>query len=482
MGWASDITGSLLWLRSFIRINATRLPHSSQVQAPGRHRLHPLALPWYISAIRRKIPWEGSILSPDRQNNTEFLIIGGGVIGVCAAYYLVKRGREVTVIDQAEIGSGSSYGNAGLIVPSEVLPLPGPGVLTQGLKWLLDVESPFYIKPRIDRELLRWLWGFRAHCNKASVDRAIAALKALGGMSVQLYENIVAEERLACQYQQAGMLMLYKSDHGFQEGAAEAEQLKEHGIPLTVLDGDGARQLEPALSSHVAGGIYHLRDAHLNPAQFVHGLAGRVQEGGGTLRPHCELLGFELKGGEITAVQTTRGEYRPGQVILAAGSWSSRLARDLRWRLPIQPAKGYSITVDEPAESPQIPLILSEVKVAVTPLSPQLRFAGTLELAGLDLSINRRRVQAILRNAGTYLRHDPLTLPPVEIWRGLRPVTPDGLPIIGRAPTPSNLIVAAGHATLGMSLGPATGKLVAQIATGDSPEIDLRPLRVERFW
>jgi D-amino-acid dehydrogenase len=421
-------------------------------------------------------------MSSDRRNRTDILIIGGGVIGVCAAYYLVARGREVTVIDQAEIGSGSSYGNAGLIVPSDLIPLAAPGVLVQGLRWMLDVESPFYVKPRLDRQLLSWLWQFRSYCNKAAVGRAIPVMRALGQTSAQLYEELVSEERLPCQYQQAGMLTLFRTAHGFQEGTAGAELSREHGISLTVLDGDGVRQLEPSVSANVTGGIYYPQDAHLNPALFVRALAGRVQEKGGIVQAHTELLGFEIKGDQITAVQTTRGNYHPEQVVLAAGSWSSDLVRDLRLKLPIQPAKGYSITVDQFVESPRIPLILSEARVAVTPLEPLLRFAGTLELAGLDLSINRRRVKAILRSASEYLTCDPQTLPPVEIWRGLRPTTPDGLPIIGRSPSPANLIVAAGHATLGISLGPVTGKLVAQLATGEPPTMDMRPLRLERFW
>jgi len=416
------------------------------------------------------------------ENKTDILIIGGGVIGVCSAYYLAKRGRKVTLIEKEEIGAGSSYGNAGLIVPSDLVPLAAPGVLTQGLKWMLDAESPFYIKPRFDRELINWLWRFRAACKMGPMQKAVPVLRGLGRASAELYEILIAEEELECEYQQAGGLTIFRTQQGLEKGQAELHLLEEHDIPVTVLDGDGVRKLEPAVNASVLGGILLPEDAHLDPALFLHALAKRVQELGVDLQTDTELLGFEISGRRVMTVKTTRGDFQPQQVVLAAGSWSAELARELRLKLPIQPAKGYSITVQRPKHCPRIPLHLGEARVAVTPMGPRLRFAGTLELAGFDLSINQRRVNAIMRAGGDYLEKESMEeLVLEEVWRGLRPCTPDGLPIIGRSAAPDNLVVAAGHATVGMSLGPITGELVAQLACEEEPSIDMSALSMERF-
>jgi D-amino-acid dehydrogenase len=413
-------------------------------------------------------------------HSEDILVIGGGVIGVCAAYYLTARGRPVTLVEQGEICAGCSYGNAGLIVPSHVIPLAAPGVLTRGLKWLLDAESPFFIKPRLDPALLAWLWRFRAACKEEAMQQAIPVLRDLSRASVSLYDELVTQEQLACNYEQNGMLILFRSPHGYREGLAEARLLQEYGLSLKALDAAELRAMEPAGHSRLIGGVFCQEDGLLDPALFTQQLAKRVQESGGLIRTGTEVLGFETSGQKIITVRTTRGDFYPQQVVLAAGAWSPGVIRDLRLNLPVQAAKGYSITVKRPEICPRFPLFLGETWVAVTPLESGLRFAGTLELAGFDLTINRRRVDAILRAASDYLTGlEELEL--IEIWRGLRPTTPDGLPIIGRSVSFENLILATGHAMLGVSLGPITGELVAQLAGEQTPTVDLTALRVERF-
>ncbi|MFQ5614329.1 MAG: NAD(P)/FAD-dependent oxidoreductase [Anaerolineae bacterium] len=410
----------------------------------------------------------------------DVVIIGGGVIGVCAAYFLTKAGRTVTLLEQGEIGSGSSYGNAGLIVPNHVIPLAAPGVLTQGLKWLLNPESPFYVKPRLDFDLLAWLWRFQAACREDKMRRAIPVLRDLGRASAALYRQLVAEEKLDCGYERRGLIMLFKSERGYEEGLAEARLLREFGLSPQPVSADEVRGLIPSARADIAGGVRFPNDAHLNPARFVQELAARVQALGGTIHTQTKVTGFGRKDHRLVSVKTSGGDFRPQQVVLAAGSWSPAVARDLRLRLPVQAAKGYSLTSRRPEACPPIPLLLGEAKVAVTPLGPLMRLAGTLELAGLDLSINRRRVEAIQRAAGDYLTG--LEAPEsVEVWGGLRPCTPDGLPVIGRTAAYDNLIVATGHAMKGMALGPITGQLVAQLACDQPPSLDLTPLRVERF-
>ena len=412
-------------------------------------------------------------------DTSDIIIIGGGVIGVCSAYYLAEGGAQVTLIEQGEIAAGSSYGNAGIVVPSHSVPLAAPGALADGLKWMLDPQSPFYVRPRFDADLWAWILRFGLASRVGPMRRGIPILRDLSLASTILYKELAALDSLSFDYEQRGMMMVYKTEQGLHHGADEARLLGEFDLRADVLGAAQAHQMEPALRENVIGGIFFPQDAHLNPAKFVRGLAERIEKRGVKIHTDTEVLGFATDGKRITAVQTTRGEFRAKQVIIAAGSWSPVVGRDLRLKIPVQAAKGYSLTVPRPKTSPSIPLILGEARVAVTPMGDLLRFAGTLELAGLDLSINRRRVDAIARAAKEYLRVGDIT--PTEIWRGLRPCTPDGLPIIGRTRAFENLILATGHAMLGMSLGPITGKLVAQVANNTKPDIDLHPLRLERF-
>jgi D-amino-acid dehydrogenase len=386
----------------------------------------------------------------------------------------------VTVVEQGEVAAGSSYGNAGLVVPSHSIPLAAPGVLRKGLAWLADPESPFYIKPRPDPALLRWLWRFRGACTAAHVQRALPLLRDLSYASLALFRELAAADGLDFGFRQDGVLAVYRTPAGLAEGLHEAEVLTGAGLPAKGLDAAAARALEPALAPRVVGGVLFGDDAHLVPDRFVRGLARAAASAGVRFRTQTEVLGFRTTGRRVVAVETTRGDLTPDQVVLAAGAWSAAVAHGLGLRLPIQPAKGYSVTYERPPDSPRLPLVCGEARVAITPMDDTLRFAGTLELAGLDFSINRRRVGAIVRGAGGYLAGGA---PPTvrEIWRGLRPCTPDGLPIIGRPASIANVIVASGHAMIGVSLGPVTGKLVAQLVTGEPPLADLTLLRPDRF-
>jgi D-amino-acid dehydrogenase len=407
------------------------------------------------------------------------VVIGGGVVGVCAAYYLARRGLLVTLVEKGDIAAGSSYGNAGLVVPSHSVPLAAPGVLRQGLRWLLDPESPFYIRPRPSRDLVRWLLRFRRACTADHVRRSIPLLRDLGRTSLELYRELAALPGLEFGFRQDGVLAVFRTGEGLARGRHEAAVLEGAGIAAKVVDGAGALALEPALRRDIAGGVHFPDDAHVTPDRLVRGLAGLAAGLGARLLTATEVLGFTVRGRRIAAVETTRGELAVDQVVLAAGSWSSGLARALALDLPIEPAKGYSITCDRPAGSPRMPLLLGEARVAVTPMGDALRFAGTLEMAGLDLAINRRRVEAIRRAVPHYLAEERYAVR--EIWRGLRPCSPDGLPYIGRPGRYDNLIVATGHAMIGVSLGPVTGALVDRLAAGEPPMLDLAPLSPDRF-
>ena len=278
------------------------------------------------------------------------------------------------------------------------------------------------------------------------------------------------------------MIMVFKSAKGLKEGAEEAHLMQEFGIETKVLNVAEIHALEPDLRTDVIGGVFFPQDAHLIPDKFVRGLARHIEKHGVAIHTNTEVHDFETSDGKVTAVKTSQGDFAADEVVLAGGSWSPGIAQTLQIKLPIQPGKGYSVTVKRPEKCPVIPLMLAEAKVAVTPMGDMLRFAGTLELAGLDLSTNKRRVHAIEKAVSEYLPDidfDYLEL--IEVWHGLRPCTPDGLPFLGRKSPYKNLTVAAGHAMIGLSLGPITGKLVSQLVVGEKPSVDLTMLNVERF-
>lgn len=413
--------------------------------------------------------------------HADVLVIGGGIVGVSAAYYLAREGLNVHLVEQGDIAAGSSYGNAGLVTLAHSTPLPSPAALQKGLRWMLDPTSPLYIKPRPDPGLLSWLWRFRAACSEEAFRRAVPVLGALSRLSLDLYRQLLDEEDIDAIFEQQGLLLIYLTEEGFEEDQQVAASMREFGLTSDVLTGDEVRERVPQARADVVGGVYYHDDAHIDPAGLTRALAERARARGATLHTHTKVLGLEVQNGQVARVRTTRGDFTADHVVLAAGAWSPLLAQDAGLSLPIQAAKGYSITVRRPQDFPEVPIILEEAKVAVTPMGDWLRFAGTLELAGLDMHINPTRVEAIKQGVRRYLHIDPDAEPLVELWRGLRPCTPDGYPIIGRAPRVSNLIIAAGHCMLGMTQGPGTGKLVADLVVGREPSVDIMPFAPSRF-
>jgi len=414
------------------------------------------------------------------KSDMDVLVIGGGAIGACSAYYLARQGLRVSIAEKGEIASGCSGANAGLIVPSHSIPLAAPGVLKQGLKGMLRSESPFYIKPRFDPVLFSWLWKFRKACKPEQMHRGIRVLRDLNYASLELFGHLITSESLQCNYRQDGWLLAYKTEKGFQDALEEAQLLQSYDIKLKIMNVDDALEMEPTLHPEIAGCIYFPDDAHLDPAKFVQALTERFKELGVTIYTQTEVLEFETSSDRITAVRTTHEDFKPEQVVLAAGAWSRGIGQSLGLGLPVQPAKGYSISFKRPEICPGVPLYFCEAKVAVMPLEDDLRFAGTLELTGMDLNINIRRVNAIMRAAKDYLKQIE-TMMTIEIRPGLRPCSPDGLPIIDRVPSYKNLLIATGHGMLGITLAPVTGKLISQLACEQAPDIDLKPLQVTRF-
>jgi len=411
---------------------------------------------------------------------SDILIIGGGVIGVSAAIHLARSGLDVTLIDKKDIAAGSSWGNAGLISPNHSEPIPGPGVLSQGLKWLLDAESPFYIKPSLRPDLIRWLWRFRSYCNQDALDRAIPRLRDMQRASLALFREIISQEEIECDFRDEGGLLAFRTEEGLAAGLDHARHMTSFGLDVALLDAEAIHALEPTLHPEIKGGVFHKEDALLTPHKFVFGLADAARRLGVTILNGVEVQGFATSNRRITAIATSQGDFHPDVVVLAAGAWSTALARQLRLSIPMQPAKGYSITIPRPEKSLRRYVIFAERNAVATPMGDELRFAGTLELSGLNTAINERRVAAIRRAAREYLVL-PESLPVGHVWQGLRPVSPDGLPYIGRSKRVSNLVVATGHAMLGLSMGPITGKLVSELIQGQPASLPLEGFEVDRF-
>jgi D-amino-acid dehydrogenase len=411
----------------------------------------------------------------------DVLIIGGGPIGLSSAYYLLKAGRKVTILDSNEIGKGSGSGNAGHIVPSHIIPLAAPGVVTSALKWMFSPStSPFGLKIRLDPKYIAWLMQFAAACNEANVDRALEPMKNLGFLSADNFAQMIAEENFDCHYQTTGFLNLYKNQATFDEGKHEADFMQEHGIPVRVYEKNQIAGVEPAVRNDVLGGVHFTGDAHLNPAMFLQLLGKRIRAMGAEVHEHTPVTGFAVSGGKVRAVKTASGEFEAEQVILAAGAWSSIVARDLQINIPVQPARGYSLTASAIQNMPRQALILGDRRVAVSPFGNLLRVTGRLEVGEFSTTPKPIWIQRLEGFAREYIRLDE-KLDIKETWAGLRPVTPDGVPIIGRSPIHSNLMIAAGHAMLGLSLAPGTGQVVAELMNRKKTSFDLSPFGMERF-
>ena len=414
-------------------------------------------------------------------NSTTAIVIGAGAVGVCCAYYLAERGIDVTLVDRGDVCAGCSYGNSGLLVPSHSVPLAAPGVIWRALRWMAKPDSPFYIRPRPSPSLVSWLWKFRAACSEENVERAMPVLRDLTMTGVELFRELDDACESDFGLGTAGVSYVYRTEEGLANGRKEAAHIAKVGLQAEELDRDGVREFA-GLETTAIGGMLHPHDGHVTPGKYVQAVAEAFERGGGRIERHTAVSGFETDGRRVSGVVTDNGVLRADEVILAAGAWSPAIAARLGVRLSIQPAKGYSVRFRRPEHAPEAPLILGEARVAMTPMGDTMRIAGTLEMAGMDLSIDQRRLVAVRESAGLYFPAMAASrLEFVEEWAGLRPLSPDGLALLGRWPSYDNLTIAAGHGTMGVSTSPASGKLVAQIITGEEPLTDLAPLDPTRF-
>lgn len=409
------------------------------------------------------------------------LIIGGGVIGCAAAYYLARKGISATVIDKGAIGHGCSYGNAGWLVPAHSMPLPAPGALRQAAKWMLRRGSPLYIQPRPSIDMVSWLVRFLCNANETRYRSGARPLVGLAKRSLELIDSFVAGlSNGALDFRKNGLMYVCKTSAGLEHSLYELEIARDLGCDGEELSSEALLARNPILREPVKGGVYFAGQGQIEPLRFVEALAAEAKALGAEFLPQTEVFEIESKGSRIGAVLTTRGRIEADEFVLAAGSWTRAIAKTIRLRAPIEAGKGYALIYDDPVHMPDVPLLLVERKVAVTPRDGSIRCAGTMELAGMNEQITPMRVRAISRAMADYLHVSP-TAEPSEVWRGLRPCTPDGLPMIGRPRKFDNLVLAAGHAMLGLTSSTGTGELVAELISGEKPLLDPRPFCPDRF-
>jgi D-amino-acid dehydrogenase len=367
-----------------------------------------------------------------------------------------------------------------MVVPSHFIPLAAPGMIALGLKWMWNPESPFYIQPRLSWELLMWGARFWRASTREHVETAAPLLRDLNLASRELYVRFADEEQFGLV--KRGLLMLCKKPSTLEEEAQTAVRAQELGVPARVLDPKQTEELDPFITMDVAGAVYFEKDCHLDPARYVGALERRLRAAGVELLYDVDVTGWRRQGSRLEAACTTAGEIAADEFVLAGGAWSTQLAEGLGLRLPMQAGKGYSITVPHPVEQPQLCSILSEARVAVTPMGDTLRFGGTMEISGLNERINQRRVAGILRAVPQYFpRFRQEHFENLQPWCGVRPCSPDGLPYLGRTKAAANLVVATGHAMMGLSLAPVTGQIAAQLIDSERARFNLELLRVDRF-
>ena len=415
------------------------------------------------------------------QARDDVLILGGGVIGLACALYLLKAGASVRVLEQGTPGCGSSHGNCGTITPSHAQPLAMPGMIGIALRSVVRADAPLYLNPRMDGPRLRWLLGFARHCNWRDFEVATRARLAILQRSRHLLGELVREDKLACEFVEQGTLVVYRTSKLQHSDEKEhAALLDRLGIEARRLTGEQVEAMEPALKPGVVGGLLHPWDASLRPDRYVAELARRVMELAGVIESGACIQGFETDGRRVTGVQTSQGTFRAERIVLALGAWSPLLARRLGLRLPMQPGKGYSLTYRPPSMVLHHPLTLREPSVCVTQWNGGFRLGSTMEFSGYREGLNRARLDALRRGAVAFL-HEPQGPELIEEWWGWRPMSVDEVPIIGPSARWSNLWLATAHGMLGVSMSAATGELMASLLEGTPGAIDSAPYAPARF-
>ncbi|MDO3624856.1 FAD-dependent oxidoreductase [Mucilaginibacter sp. BT774] len=412
------------------------------------------------------------------------VIIGGGIIGLFSAYYLNKSGWEVDIIDQGDLSDNCSYGNAGMITPSHFIPLAAPGMVEQGIRWMFDSKSPFYVKPSLNPELIGWGLKFLKSATRKHVDRSAGALRDISVMSKVLFQEFEKDANIDFGLEDKGILMLFKTPKFVEEEKHMAEQAINLGLDAQYLSPEECGKLQPGVEMDILGAVHYHCDAHLYPNKLMRELIKYIENAkGATIYRNTEIVRIAHSEGKITSVSSKDKEFKGDAYVLAGGAWSPGIARLAGFKVPLMPGKGYSFMVpQDESKRMTIPSILCEARVAITPMNNSIRYGGTMEVGKINSRINMNRVQGIVESVPKYFPNFKPEMPQKkDIWFGFRPVSPDGMPYIGSSNKYKNLAVATGHAMIGLSLGPATGKIISQVLNSQSPEMNITPFAVDRF-
>lgn len=408
-------------------------------------------------------------------------IVGGGIIGLCSAYYLVREGLKVQIVDKGDFKNNCSYGNAGLIVPSHVIPLATRSIIKQGLKWMFKRSSPFYFKPRLNYDLALWSWRFYRAAHPYKVKAAMPVLKDFSDFSKHLYQDMFSEENFNVELQNRGLLMLYQTAAAEAEEREVVERVNKIGLEARILNPHDLAQLDPNTTYDVRGAAYYPNDAHLNPGQLLNNLRTYLSANGVEFISNFKVDDIEIKNNRVCSLKSLNNTIEVQQLLVTSGVYTAKLLKKAGLKLLMQDGKGYSFTIKKPANCPSIPAILLEDRVAVTPLEKELRIGGTMEISGMDNKIRMHKVSKINQafkhfypntNSGEVHKED--------VWYGYRPCSFDGLPYIGKMSNVTNLTIATGHSMLGLSLGAATGKLVSEIINDLPLSLNISPFNPER--
>lgn len=410
------------------------------------------------------------------------VIIGGGIIGLCSAYYLNKSGWNVTVIDKTDLTDSCSFGNLGMIVPSHFVPLAAPGMIAQGIRWMFDSKSPFYVRPSLSTDWISWGLKFMKSATPKHVEESAAYLLDINLLSKQLYEDLATEPGFDFALEKKGILMYYKTEKVGEEEIHLGERARKMGLDVVSLSQKEVQALEPGIELNVLGAVHYRCDAHLHPNQLIPQLINHLGKSGVAFQKNRSVVAIEKEGNKIKKVVTTAGEFDADIVVMAGGSWLPHLTKLAGVPISLMPGKGYSFTLDKPNKRLHIPAILCEARVAITPMNGKMRYGGTMEIGPVNSRISMNRVRGIVESVGKYFTDINLKMPvEKDVWYGFRPCTPDGLPYIGYSKKVSNLLIAGGHAMSGLSLGPATGKIIAELANGQPTSVKIDAFAIERF-
>jgi D-amino-acid dehydrogenase len=411
------------------------------------------------------------------------VVCGGGVIGLCCAYYLAKDGHRVTILERDGADHDScANGSAGYISPSHVVPLAAPGMVALGLKWMMNSRSPFYVKPRLDLDLVRWGWLFLRSCTKRNVERGAPVLRDLCLASRTLFEEFADLTRNEFLLEKEGLLLLCRTAQALAHEDEYVRLANDLGVEAKVMSAAETSAFDGGVRMDIAGSVFFPIDCHLSPRRFMESLTRLLHDARVEFRWNTSVVGWSAENGRICAAKTAAGEVEADEFVLAGGSWSPAMLSSLRIRLPMQAGKGYSVTLENPRCRPRVPAIFTEARIAATPMGRTLRFGGTMELSGINDVVREERVRQITESVPKYYPDfRPEDFAGIAPWHGLRPVSPDGMPYIGRFGRHPNLVAACGHAMLGVTLAPITGRLVAETIGGRASSVSLAALDPDRF-